>query len=326
MSAPAPPRSRCQTAASAGAENGAEEILGKKDLALFARRCAGTSGGKPHETCGDGAFGGITFEGKIGTRIDAGPEAHDGGKTDKMAGTARFKIKAAYVEDVCCPPNRDPTRDRIAGPRRGARRGPRHQGFEHAGVRRRPQGRDGKGYRGWLRCPYGGKSASPSIEGRCCSCRTPVLTRCSTPPHHVIDSSTNLDANHCLQNCPKAITEPYKEQSRISASPHWARLLSPTAFASSGVTVLLGTSSNGHRLLSRAGAKNRTEVVMNRCPSGPIRKNEERRHTPGRDGKRADDEHEQHSEGRKTVKPRVNRSAASKQADVSPVSHLAHSG
>ncbi|MBM6779788.1 ATP-binding protein [Collinsella tanakaei] len=89
-------------------------MLSEEDFALFTRWRVGAFGRKLREICEDEAFDDMTFEDKIGARIDAELEARDSRKIDKAVRAARFKIKGACVEDIYYLPDRNLTRDRIA--------------------------------------------------------------------------------------------------------------------------------------------------------------------------------------------------------------------
>lgn len=93
----------------------------EEDFALFARRRVGAFGRKPREACDDGAYDDMTFEDKVGMRIDAEIEARDSGKIGKAVGTARFRLKGACVEGIYCLPDRSITRGRMARPATRAR-------------------------------------------------------------------------------------------------------------------------------------------------------------------------------------------------------------
>lgn len=96
-------------------------MLSEEDFALFTRRRVGAFGRKLREACDDGAYDGMTFEDKVGMRVDAEIEARDSGKIGKAVGTARFRLKGACAEGIHCLPDRGITRGRMARPATRAR-------------------------------------------------------------------------------------------------------------------------------------------------------------------------------------------------------------
>lgn len=89
-------------------------MLSEEDFALFTRWRVGAFGRKLREVCDDGAYDGMTFEGKVGMRIDAEIEARDSGKIDRAVRTARFRLKGACVEGIYYLPDRSIARGRMA--------------------------------------------------------------------------------------------------------------------------------------------------------------------------------------------------------------------
>lgn len=89
-------------------------MLGEEDFALFTKRRAGAFGRRLREICEDEACDDLTFEERVGMRVDAELDAREGRKIEKAVRDARFKIKGACVEEICYLPGRSVTRDRIA--------------------------------------------------------------------------------------------------------------------------------------------------------------------------------------------------------------------
>ena len=89
-------------------------MLSEEDFALSTKWRVGAFGRKLREACDDGAYDGMTFEDKVGMRIDAEIEARDSGKIDRAVRTARFKLKGACVEGIYHLPDRSIARGRMA--------------------------------------------------------------------------------------------------------------------------------------------------------------------------------------------------------------------
>lgn len=89
-------------------------MLGEEDFALFAKWRIGAFGRRLGEIAEDEACDDLTFEEKVGLCIDAGIEARENRSVGKAVRAARFKIKAACVEEIYYPPDRSVARDRIA--------------------------------------------------------------------------------------------------------------------------------------------------------------------------------------------------------------------
>ena len=119
--APAPPPAdraagagRVRGPSTGGARWEVPAMLVEEDFALFTKWRVGAFGRKLREIVEDEALDDLTFEEKVRLCIDAELEARCNRKIEKAVRDARFKIKAACVEDVIYLPDRSITRDRVA--------------------------------------------------------------------------------------------------------------------------------------------------------------------------------------------------------------------
>lgn len=89
-------------------------MLSEEGFALLTKWRIGAFGRRLREITEDEARDDLTFEEKVGPCIDAGIEARENRRIEKAVRAARFKIRAACVEETCCLPDRSVARDRIA--------------------------------------------------------------------------------------------------------------------------------------------------------------------------------------------------------------------